>query len=110
MGAVLRELTNELLETSGELVKCISGGDYSRALRCRRRLDKIAEQAAQLLSTGKPTAPALLEYRAALTKANKTLAQARINAHVERDRIGRAIRHCGSVKNWMETNQTTLRF
>ena len=105
---MLQELANDLLETSGELVKCISGGDYSRALRCRRRLGRITEQAAQFLSTNKPPASALLEYRAALTKANETLAEARIKAQVERDRIGRAMRHCGSVRNWMETNRNTF--
>jgi hypothetical protein len=108
MGAGLPELAHDLLETSAELVKCISGGDYNRALRCRRKLGEISEQAAQFLSTSKPPAPALLEYRAALTKANARLAEARIKAQLERDRISRAMRHCGSVKSWLETNRTTF--
>ncbi len=108
MSAELREFANDLLEASGELVQSIAGGDYSRALRCRRRLGGITEQVAQFLSTGKPSAPALLEYCAALTKANRTLAEARIKAQLERDRIGRAMRHCGSVKDWMETNRNTF--
>jgi len=108
MSSPLQELANEMLETSAELVKCISGGDYNRALRCRQRLGKITEQAAQFFSTSKAPASALLEYRAALTKANARLAEARIKAQLERDRIGRAMRHCGSVKSWMETNRTTF--
>lgn len=108
MDARLRELANDLLETSGELVKCILGGDCNRALRCRRRLGTISEQAAQLVATGKVPAPALLEYRAALTKTNKTLAEIRITAQLERNRIGLAMRHCGSVKSWMETNRSTF--
>ena len=108
MSAELRGFANDLLETSSELMHSITGGDYSRALRCRRRLGSITEQAAQFLSTGKPPAPALLEYRAALAKANRTLAEARIKAQVERDRIGRAMQHCGGVKSWMETNRSTF--
>jgi hypothetical protein len=108
MGAGLQELANDLLETSGELVRRISGGEYGRALRCRQRLGRITEQAAQFLSTGKAPAPALLEYRAALAKANERLAETRIKAQLERDRIGRVMRHCSSVKNWMESNRSTF--
>ena len=50
----------------------------------------------------------MLAYRAALAKANELLAEARIKARVERDRVGRAMQHCGSVKNWMETNRNTF--
>jgi len=108
MSAELQELAHDLLETSGELLKCISGGDYSRALRCRRRLDRIARAAAQYIFITKPPAPALLSYRAALARANQMLAEASIRARVERDRIGRAMGHCGSVKNWIEVNRNTF--
>jgi hypothetical protein len=108
MSPGLQDLANDLVETAGELVKSISGGDYGRALRCRRRLDKITAQAVQLLSLNRPPAPAMLIYRAALAKANELLSEARIKARVERDRVGRAMRHCGSVKDWMETNRNTF--
>jgi hypothetical protein len=105
---MLQELANHLLETSRELVRCMASGDYGRALQCRRTLGRITEQAARFLATSSPPAPERLEYRAALTKANETLAQVRIKAQVERDRISRAMRHCGSVKSWMETNRSTF--
>ena len=105
---MLRKLANDLLETSAELVKCISEGDYSRALRCRRRLSGISGQAAQILATGKSSSPALLEYRAAVVKANERLAEVRIKAQLERDRISRAMRHCSSVKSWMESSRNTF--
>jgi len=108
MSTELQELAQDLLETSGELVKCISSGDYNRALRCRRRLNKINDEAVQFLFVNRPPAPLLLAYRAALTEANQMLAEARIRARVERDRIGRAMRHCGSVKSWMESNRNTF--
>lgn len=108
MSAELQELAHDLLEVSGELVKCISGGDYNRALRCRRRLDQIAGEAAHFVSVNKPSAAVLMIYRAALDEANRTLAEARLKARLERDRIGRAMRHCGSVKKWMESNRNTF--
>ncbi len=108
MSMGLQELANDLVETAGELMKSISGGDYGRALRCRRRLDKTNGQAVQLLSLNQPPSPAMLAYRAALAKANGLLAGARIKARVERDRIGRAMRHCGSVKSWIEVNRSTF--
>jgi len=108
MSGDLRELAYDLLATSGELVKYISGGDYNRALRCRSRLDQIAGQAAHFASVAKPPATVLTVYRAALAEANQLLAEARLKAQLERDRIGRAMRHCGSVKKWMESNRSTF--
>jgi len=108
MSAELQELAHDLLENSGELVKCISGGDYNRALRCRRRLDKIAGEAAHVASVAKPPAAVLMVYRATLRQANQLLAEARLKAQLERDRIGRAMQHCGSVKKWMESNRSTF--
>lgn len=108
MSAGLQELAHDLLEASGELVKCISGGDYNRALRCRRRLDKIAGEAARFASVTKPPAAVLTAYRTALAEANRMLAEARLKARLERDRIGRAMRHCGSVKKWVESNRNTF--
>ena len=71
MSMELQELANDLLETSGELMKSISGGDYGRALRCRRRLDKItAKRLSFSPSTSRRPGNAGLSRRAGESQPN----------------------------------------